>query len=615
MNPRKIAFIVCITDDFFWQESLKYISVLHIPDSYMIEIVEIREMVSIAAGYNEGMYRSDAKFKVYLDQNTIVRNRNLIDNMLTLFDYDNKVGMIGVSGSLQLPKDGVIWHGAMVGEGSRRDRWEHYRYRIEEDGFWEVAAAEGYLLATQYDIPWREDLFQGQDFYDISQSFEMHRAGYKVIVPSQNCLWCLHENRTLKELWDYNRDRRIFLEEYQKEFRLTQAETRRELIQEHDNKRILILQGGNAILDYTSDQFAQAFQKKGYLVSKIKALDLELEGERLLELLQNGVYFAMVFNNIGWSIKYKYENIWDVFQVPCINYILDHPCYYSEPIRKAPHYSFLACVDQNHVKFAERFYKHLTRTFFLPLAGEDKTNGTWKYWEERSISVLYVGSCKQPEAFQLDEFGQLVFRRLQENRELTLEDTIEELAVSYVANTSEEDLCQLIEKQRKVDMCIKHWIRVEVISILVNAGIDVEVYGKNWERTQVWDNPHFLYGGMLSQEACLQKMQDSKIVLNVMPWFKNGIHDRVINAMLAGAVCVTDNSRYLEENFTEGQDYMSFSLNELQNLPDKIKSILTNKEKALNMIQQANDKVKKSHLWEERADKVIKQIEKTKIIC
>lgn len=615
MNQRKIAFIVCTNDDFIWQEALKYISLLYLPENYSLEILEIRNAKSMAAGYNEGMKASDAKYKVYLRQNTFLRNRNFIADMLSLFEYDNKIGMIGLSGSLQLPKDGVIWHGLMVGEGKRRAQWDTYQYRLEEDGFWEVAAAEGALLATQYDIPWREDLFQGQDFYDISQSFEMHRAGYQVVVPSQNCLWYLRENKTIQELWDYNRDRKIFLEEYQPEYRMSFRDKERKLAKIQGKKRILILQGGNAILDYTSDQFALAFQKKGYLVSKINALDLETEGERLLELLQNSVFMAMVFNNIGWSIKYKDQSIWDTFHVPCINYILDHPCYYADPIRKAPHYGFLACVDRNHVRFAERFYKNLSGTFFLPLAGEDKTHGKWKRWEERTTSVLYVGSCKQPEAFQLDEFGALVFRRLQEKREITLEDAIEEYAVTYLPNASQDDLGKLIEQQCKVDMCIKHWIRVEVISILVNAGIDVEVYGKNWEQTKVWDNPHFHYGGMICQEACLQKMLDSKIVLNVMPWFKDGMHDRVINAMLAGAVCVTDNSAYLEANFTAGQDYIRFSLNELQNLPDMIKSILSDKEKALKMIHQANNKAQKGHLWDERADRVIKQIEKNTIMC
>lgn len=48
-------------------------------------------------------------------------------------------------------------------------------------------------------------------------------------------------------------------------------------------------------------------------------------------------------------------------------------------------------------------------------------------------------------------------------------------------------------------------------------------------------------------------LADAKVSLNVMPWFKDGAHDRVFNSILNGAVCVTDPSRYLEEELHEGE--------------------------------------------------------------
>lgn len=41
----------------------------------------------------------------------------------------------------------------------------------------DVTAIDGMFMATQYDISWREDLFDGWDFYDISQSCEFTRGG------------------------------------------------------------------------------------------------------------------------------------------------------------------------------------------------------------------------------------------------------------------------------------------------------------------------------------------------------------------------------------------------------------------------------------------------------
>jgi hypothetical protein len=68
-----------------------------------------------------------------------------------------------------------------------------------------VEALDGLLLATQYDIPWREDLFDGWDYYDVSQCLEMQRAGYQVVVPYQESPWCYHDNSysKMRNYWKY----------------------------------------------------------------------------------------------------------------------------------------------------------------------------------------------------------------------------------------------------------------------------------------------------------------------------------------------------------------------------------------------------------------------------
>ena len=44
------------------------------------------------------------------------------------------------------------------------------------------------------DVRWREDLFDGWDFYDVSQCLEMRRMGWRVVVPCQETPWCYHDN-------------------------------------------------------------------------------------------------------------------------------------------------------------------------------------------------------------------------------------------------------------------------------------------------------------------------------------------------------------------------------------------------------------------------------------
>ena len=62
----------------------------------------------------------------------------------------------------------------------------------------DVEAIDGLIMITQYDIPWREDLFQKWDFYDVSQSMEFIRHGYKVAVPcmtADSSVWIIMKRK------------------------------------------------------------------------------------------------------------------------------------------------------------------------------------------------------------------------------------------------------------------------------------------------------------------------------------------------------------------------------------------------------------------------------------
>ena len=56
----------------------------------------------------------------------------------------------------------------------------------EEKAYW----SQNYK--TLYDAI--KDLFDGWDFYDISQCQEFRRTGYKVVVPKQEEAWCIHDD-------------------------------------------------------------------------------------------------------------------------------------------------------------------------------------------------------------------------------------------------------------------------------------------------------------------------------------------------------------------------------------------------------------------------------------
>ena len=108
-----------------------------------------------------------------------------------------------------------MWYGERIGciYSSSAYHMQMYTAGAVEQPYQQVEAVDGLLMATQYDIPWREDLFQKWDFYDISQAFEFRRNGYQVVVPAMEKPWCIHDCGA-SDFRNYFEERKKFQKEY-----------------------------------------------------------------------------------------------------------------------------------------------------------------------------------------------------------------------------------------------------------------------------------------------------------------------------------------------------------------------------------------------------------------
>lgn len=213
MNQKQFAFIICNNNAQYYSECVRYIEELEVPEGYSTDIISIQEAESMAQGYNAGMQASEAKYKVYLHQDVFILNTHFLFDILHIFERDERIGMLGVLGAEELPADANCcqqWNaGSILAYNSVTALKQELRNeRI--NGCLPVMAIDGLLMATQVDIPWREDFLDGWDFYDISQSLEMRKAGWQVVVPYQKEPWCYHDCGVSKmEKYDHYRHKVI----------------------------------------------------------------------------------------------------------------------------------------------------------------------------------------------------------------------------------------------------------------------------------------------------------------------------------------------------------------------------------------------------------------------
>lgn len=196
MNNRQIVFITCVNDEEEYAECRYYLERLRVPEGYGMDIISIQGAPSAAAGYNAGMKSSDAKYKVYLHQDVFVKNRDFISDMLAVFARDEQIGMLGMVGNRMRWENMsylMVWDTGKTIDSSKA---YFFRFPEKEEGYVEVNITDGLLLATQYDLYWREDIFDSWHFYDQAQCMEFKKAGYKVVVPWQQEAWCYHDNKT-----------------------------------------------------------------------------------------------------------------------------------------------------------------------------------------------------------------------------------------------------------------------------------------------------------------------------------------------------------------------------------------------------------------------------------
>lgn len=214
MDEHKIAFIICVNDDLYERECVSYIERLKLPDDFVRDIVLVKEAGSIASGYNRAMQDSDAKYKVYLHQDVFIVHADFIIEILKIFK-NPEIGMIGMVGAPELGETAVMWHEDRVGKLYTNPitvAQEAVCGEVEGP-YCQVEAIDGFLMATQYDVPWREDIFKKWDYYDVSQSLEFQKRGYQVVVPNMEKAWCIHDDG-IWNLSNYYGEREIFLKEY-----------------------------------------------------------------------------------------------------------------------------------------------------------------------------------------------------------------------------------------------------------------------------------------------------------------------------------------------------------------------------------------------------------------
>lgn len=393
-------------------------------------------------------------------------------------------------------------------------------------------------------------------------------------------------------------------------------------------KRIVMMEGGVETLSYFSHQMAGEFQKLGYAVFFYDLKQEESSAGKLRKFIRPRETVLVTFNFQGLEkeagvYREGIGYLWDTYHIPCYNIAADHPYFYDDRLKDLPEKYRHISIDRRQKAYFEEFYPEYVSRGFLPLAGtglrqgedEAKTGkaGAQGAAEQAApcYDVILTGNYTKLSFFEpyinwINEEYAAFYRGIIDDLLEHPACTVEEVALAHcereMGKEPNDQLRIALHKMIFIDLYVRNYWRGKAVRTLVNAGIPVHVVGKGWEELEDVRHPECLkLHPQTDSVTCLGMLADAKVSLNVMPWFKDGAHDRVFNSILNGAVCVTDPSRYLEEELHEGDGVCYVALQDMDALPGKVKDLLQNDSGRNEIVRRGRAIVEQKHTWAQRA--------------
>lgn len=388
-------------------------------------------------------------------------------------------------------------------------------------------------------------------------------------------------------------------------------------------QKLVLFTHGIETLWYFSLQLGKAFEKLGYEVFYFDQCHTYDSLSRLIDFCEPGVTAAVSFNFDGCSgedymVDVHGINFFEAREIPFINIVVDHPFYYHKFLPFLPADYTQVSIDREHMAYLHRFFPAIKRGPFMPLAGTSLwTEETLPGWEERTTEVVFTGNYTPPDRFERDitriddeytAFYHGIIDDFIAHPHMDMTQGITKHLWEEVEDITEEGIREIMPNMIMIDLYVRHYFRGEVVKQLADAGVRVTCFGAGWDQLPCRHPENIICGGLVDSAACLLELSRARISLNVMPWFKDGAHDRVFNSMLNGAVCFSDPSRYLQEELEDGRDVIFYGLDDLGQLAERVRTLLRDREQWERIHRHAYRTAEKRHTWADRAYRLHSEI-------
>lgn len=360
-------------------------------------------------------------------------------------------------------------------------------------------------------------------------------------------------------------------------------------------------------------KLAEALNRFGIETRIIDVNEQTLTSETVHSIKKYAPDLTCSFNSLLPISEERY--LWDYLQIPHWAILVD-PALYSIQLSKSP-FTIFSSVDRTDVAYIKS--TPFENAFFFPHAVEkelEAPNGN------RTYEVVFFGSCYDYESLRVSwkqRNTEAVNKVLDDAIDIVFSDNRTSLAEALVKawNVSKLDPSgvDFITLFYYLDNYTRGKDRVELIKSVKDA--QVHVFGELSKDNAVGILGWTPYVGKQKNVTlhpsipfweCLNVLKQTKVCLNSMPFFKNGTHERVLIGLACGAVPITTENLYFQENFKSEEELYFYSMQQRGNINEIVNDLISNEAKRSKIAAQGRQKVMGEHTWDKRVEALLKEL-------
>ncbi|MDR3624076.1 MAG: glycosyltransferase [Chlamydiales bacterium] len=350
-----------------------------------------------------------------------------------------------------------------------------------------------------------------------------------------------------------------------------------------------------------TDGLRSAFERLGVRIRVFPMDTLSMEG--LSALLQDPADMTLSFSYVGFSTEEKDMFIGDYLKRPHFTYWVDGAIF-SLPLLRSP-YNYVSVVDRldyqglksigedkllflphaveyEELSMQEKCYDIVMSASFLDF--EDRKT-LWKYkYSEHLCKVMHL-CCNYVLTDATSSISLCLERALNECRYSLLKESFADIYFEIEYYCKGKDRLQLLYALKE---------------------FDVHVFGPSDWTWALKDLKNVILHSPLSYIESLATFEKSKVVLNSSPQFRHGSHERVFNSLAKGAVVITNENSYLEEQFHKDSGLLYYHPDKTEELCLQLRAMLSCEELRKSAALKGYSLVMKEHTWDVRAAQILK---------